>query len=399
MKCLSALSGLVGQDSIERFVSDFLDRECFHRSWGVNYFRDSLSLDELSRFLCRRNLHAGEVSLICDGAILDASTVEMTDSYAPGQRAIDLDRMITMAFQKQCSLVINNGGIYFDGLSRLTEHLSKELHSIAHANVYITPKGARGFKVHWDTHDVFAIQLHGTKRWYLYEPRTVLPFPDEPSPILDEASLTPYAMPNVEMREGDVLYVPRGVIHRAEALAEASIHITIGLQRPLLSDWLRRESMDRQRHELARMAIDPRLFEDDGEVWGAMKAIIDKMGSCNEESLVASLNSCLAELRERRVKRVSSEWLNLFLELGSLRDGQAIRVLYRKEDLIEAEGELRITFGYRRLRLPTRFCQVAYHAAGAERLTVKDLENWISPAESERFVANLLADGFAVPID
>ena len=41
------------------------------------------------------------------------------------------------------------------------------------ANVYFTPPRAQGFKTHHDTHDVFILQLLGSKRWRTYPIRRV----------------------------------------------------------------------------------------------------------------------------------------------------------------------------------------------------------------------------------
>ena len=37
-------------------------------------------------------------------------------------------------------------------------------------NMYVTPPSARGFDVHFDYEDVIIIQVHGSKRWRLWEP-------------------------------------------------------------------------------------------------------------------------------------------------------------------------------------------------------------------------------------
>ena len=39
----------------------------------------------------------------------------------------------------------------------------------------LTPEGAQGFDPHFDTHEVFVLQVEGHKHWRLYGPGRVLP--------------------------------------------------------------------------------------------------------------------------------------------------------------------------------------------------------------------------------
>lgn len=93
-------------------------------------------------------------------------------------------------------------------------------------NLYFTPPGAQGFKVHHDTHDVFVLQVEGSKRWRVHDPVIALPLvgqefaghEDELGPVTEEFILC----------AGDMFYCPRGVPHEAETTGEPSLHITLG---------------------------------------------------------------------------------------------------------------------------------------------------------------------------
>src|SRR4051812_3649642 len=43
------------------------------------------------------------------------------------------------------------------------------------ANVYLTPPHSQGFKPHFDTHDVFVLQVEGSKHWKIYDSPILLP--------------------------------------------------------------------------------------------------------------------------------------------------------------------------------------------------------------------------------
>ena len=91
--------------------------------------------------------------------------------------------------------------------------LAAELGHPVQANAYVTPPQNQGFDDHYDVHDVFVLQIAGTKRWHVHAPVHADPLRDQPwndhaaavreraaqEPLLDEV-----------LHPGDVLYLPRG---------------------------------------------------------------------------------------------------------------------------------------------------------------------------------------------
>ena len=112
-------------------------------------------------------------------------------------------------------------------VARFCRRLELELSHPVQANAYITPPGERGLGVHYDTHDVFVLQLAGRKRWTLYEPVFELPLPSQPWSA--STSSAGDELLDVELAPGDCLYVPRGVPHEATSLDGMSAHLTLGV--------------------------------------------------------------------------------------------------------------------------------------------------------------------------
>ncbi len=106
-----------------------------------------------------------------------------------------------------------------------------------HANMYLTPKGAQGFHAHFDGHEVFVLQLEGTKHWRFYGSGRELPLPDEDGPVAPE-TLGPVTQ-EVLVRPGDMLYMPRGHVHEAFTSEQASMHLTVGVKVYRMTDLLR----------------------------------------------------------------------------------------------------------------------------------------------------------------
>jgi hypothetical protein len=98
---------------------------------------------------------------------------------------------------------------------------------MVHTNLYFTPPGAQGFDPHYDTHEVFVLQIDGDKHWRLYGPGKELPLPNDKSAISKEQLGPPTQ--EVLLRSGDLLYLPRGHIHEAHTSESASLHLTVGV--------------------------------------------------------------------------------------------------------------------------------------------------------------------------
>jgi lysine-specific demethylase/histidyl-hydroxylase NO66 len=116
-------------------------------------------------------------------------------------------------------------------LARLANNLALALDHPVQVNAYLSPSGSRGLDLHFDFHDVFVVQLGGSKRWRVWTPlaRTTNPVKGRHSiaaPRLEELG---DPLLDITMCAGDCLYLPRGYPHSAETVDQHSDHLTIGL--------------------------------------------------------------------------------------------------------------------------------------------------------------------------
>jgi len=106
------------------------------------------------------------------------------------------------------------------------------------ANAYAAFGPEPATNVHWDTHDVFVLQLKGKKRWRVYAPTHPLPVinqisNDHKNDLIDAPVL------DLELEEGSCLYVPRGWWHKVEPIAGFdTIHLAVAIHVPLILDYL-----------------------------------------------------------------------------------------------------------------------------------------------------------------
>jgi ribosomal protein L16 Arg81 hydroxylase len=85
------------------------------------------------------------------------------------------------------------------------------------------------FRAHWDTRDVFAIQLIGRKRWIVYEPSFDSPLHMQQSKDVESDYPCPEE-PYMDfiLEAGDIFYLPRGWWHNPLPLGEETLHLAVG---------------------------------------------------------------------------------------------------------------------------------------------------------------------------
>ena len=112
-------------------------------------------------------------------------------------------------------------------LARLCRVMEQTFSSHFQTNIYLSPPNAQGFKTHFDSHDVFVLQVSGSKLWTLYDTAIALPLRGQAFDP-DKHTAGPPTREFV-LHAGDLFYCPRGLFHSARSTDEKSLHITLGL--------------------------------------------------------------------------------------------------------------------------------------------------------------------------
>ena len=214
-------------------VRTFLDRYWgqapLHRAGAdPSGFADLFSLDEVDRIVSSSSPRTPAFRLVRDGRPLPPAGYTRTARIGGQSVSGVADPAVIFGEFR------NGATIVFQGLQRSTPPLTRfcralelELSHAVQANAYITPAGSRGLGVHYDTHDVFVLQLAGSKQWSIYEPILTDPLPTQPWRGTADDAGEPCL--SVDLQAGDSLYVPRGFLHSAPAQQDLSAHLTIGV--------------------------------------------------------------------------------------------------------------------------------------------------------------------------
>ena len=113
-------------------------------------------------------------------------------------------------------------------LAELCRSMAAELSAGCQVNAYLTPPGEKGLATHYDTHDVFVLQITGAKHWRLFEETVRLPLEGRSTRARTESQTDPTT--EFDLVAGDAIYLPRGFAHEAAAGDSLSLHLTVGVR-------------------------------------------------------------------------------------------------------------------------------------------------------------------------
>jgi ribosomal protein L16 Arg81 hydroxylase len=212
---------LIAPFSREQFFSEYWEKKpLLLRREDSAYYTELLSLKILDRVLTTQTLQ-GDTAFIAN-AQKQVSREEFT--FPDG--VVDVARLFQQ-FAEGGTIVFNQLHTYVPMLADLCRSLERELSTRFQTNIYLTPTKAQGFPSHYDSHDVFILQVHGTKHWILYDAPIELPFRGQPFQR-NETKIGAVSA-EFDMRPGDMLYMPRGILHDAQTRETETMHITVGV--------------------------------------------------------------------------------------------------------------------------------------------------------------------------
>ena len=219
----SVIDWLVDPLSIKDFIGEYWGLQPLHISRNNPAYYSSLfslaTLDELLGFsFTNKNVRTAWDGHQRSPVILagpdKTSICNFYEYYAQGQ-----------------SVVIRNVHLRWEPIGALVNALSREIGFRVGTHLYATPEASQGFGIHWDDHDIFALQLEGQKEWTLFDSGPTLPRRSSGHREYQKQIIDDPGEPSHEilLEAGDLLYFPRGVIHRARAQTKSSLHLTFGI--------------------------------------------------------------------------------------------------------------------------------------------------------------------------
>ena len=375
------------------FERDYCEQRLLHvRREASPYYAELLSVSDLDHVLGTHAAGWRDVGLVrSDGEVPAREYANDAGRIRPLDVAGHFDDGATVVFNQLQRRV--------PALARLCAALGRRFSSRVQTNAYLTPPDARGFAPHWDTHDVFVLQVSGSKRWSTYGTPVKLPLRGqrfEPGTPPGEVSR------EFELGPGSALYLPRGLMHAARSTAEPSLHITLGITAFTWADFLVESvAAAALEHEALRRNLPREFAREEFPAAERRRLLGEKLAFVQSRFDPAAVWG-------RFAGEVQAADAPLFTDLLSQRLGGADRLTLRSRVrrraglLTEAaqEGETcLVRFCGRELRLPAAAWPALRFATAADEFAVQDLPDCLDADGKLTLVTRLVREGILQPSD
>jgi len=234
----TADSRLTGHAVFEWLVAPFGAAQFYEQHWeqlplllerphNRGYYEGWLDVEQLWSMLAEHSLHYGE-DIDCT-TFKDGTRKTLTPANTHlGDRAVAAE--VQQLYQAGCSVRLRKPHKHSDRLWKLLQALEEEWGSYCGVNAYLTPQGTQGFAPHYDDIDAFVLQVEGSKHWRVYKPPAksdMLARYSSSDLTVEQLAALGEPMIDVTLQPGDLLYMPRGFVHQADAQATDSLHLTL----------------------------------------------------------------------------------------------------------------------------------------------------------------------------
>jgi ribosomal protein L16 Arg81 hydroxylase len=199
----SRLEWLLDPFDSKRFADEYWERKPLLVTWNnQSHYSELFSLVDFDELLTRRALCSSRIRIV--GGEINPPPASQDDVFT---RAHAVEALFS-DFRHGATLVAQSIHEQCLPLMEFCRALASTFSATFQINAYLTPARSRGLNPHYDTHDVFVLQIFGKKRWRLYSEGVRMPLGGQV--YSGEFSQTPEPLQIFEISPGDLIYIPRG---------------------------------------------------------------------------------------------------------------------------------------------------------------------------------------------
>jgi ribosomal protein L16 Arg81 hydroxylase len=391
MSIYSKFETLISPHTVEEFFENYYEKKYLYISRNdKKYYDEILNSDDVDLFFQNKSLQASGLRVAKEGNNLPVHKWTRT----LGQSSIvDNDKLFLLLHQGY-TVIIQAADRSIIKLINFCSELELELQFILQFNIYITPPHSQGLEPHYDDHDIFILPVCGYKTWRFYN--TAFELPSHKQPYYKHMSNFELATPyfEQEIKPGDLLYIPRGLVHEAVTTDSTSIHITLGLH-PFYGFDLLQEIVELARDNLEFRRATPNGFTDKYQ-----RSLFKEKFYQLCQDFVNNLD--VDELLERKlnqfIKNKTSENQKRFKDFLQVHQLNLNSILSRRENIIfrvDKDNEnIYINFSGKKLEFPLVMALSINTILQAEPFTVKDIGGLISDQEKIDLTTQFVREGF-----
>nr|WP_315422416.1 cupin domain-containing protein [uncultured Pedobacter sp.] len=231
------INQLFGEISWQGFIEQYWQKKSYYvQGQNTEYFASLISRQEIDTLIKTNGGKTDFVISLIGGKIVnpEKGVGHKAPSYWTAGNVFE-------SFEKGSTIRLGNIASHCLSIRKLQQHFEANLQTDININLYLTPPGSRAFGAHYDDHDVFIVQISGSKIWKLFSPAE-----ESPVEVLHRGragwlkkempgskKVRPLPIPDqdwsIKMQAGDLLYVPRGHVHQVYSEDEESLHLTVAV--------------------------------------------------------------------------------------------------------------------------------------------------------------------------
>jgi hypothetical protein len=236
------LTGLLAPMDSDEFFRSYCSKLFCHIPGPADKFVRLLPWGDLNSILELHTLRPSQFELVKSGMPVDPRSYteyRTREGWVVPRVKV---KEFTSQLREGATLVLSHIHEMYPPLMVLAESLERTFRAPSGINVYAAWRETHGFGVHRDKHDVFVVQVSGKKRWRVY------------GASKDGKAPQDHIWEDV-LNAGDLLYLPRGWWHAAVPLNEPSLHLSISVENPTISDVLTWAASELRTHELGEVNV------------------------------------------------------------------------------------------------------------------------------------------------
>ncbi|MEI8257566.1 MAG: cupin domain-containing protein [Deltaproteobacteria bacterium] len=369
------------------FLTEYWERKPLVLSRGLGgYYDELLSLSVVDRVLTSHHFFHPSIRQVT------AARETAVEEYTFPDGLIDTRRLLK-AYSEGSTIILNQLELQVPPLLEFCRGLERELATRMQANTYVTPRNSQGFKPHYDSHDVFVLQIHGSKHWLFYD--TPIELPMRGQGFRPEDTEAGAVTREFTLHPGDLLYIPRGLMHDARTTGEDSVHITAGVLATTWSELL----LEAVGHAAIgdrdlRRALTPgfaRAGAGRAEAAQTLRAMMQRVvDSLDAEALLDQAADDLIGTRVALMENQLEQLVRLDRIGADTRVGPRPKLIYR---LRETDEHVVISIFGTELKLPIHTARPLRYALETPSFAVRDLPDDLDAPGKLVLVRRLVREG------
>lgn len=398
MRKTPTLDKLLQPITTQQFFAEYFEKKhLIIRGRDRHHYDDILNINDLDVFFQNRQTAASGIDLVKEGqAIPIRAWAYLNSNERLGYLANN--HKLLAQYNDGATIILSSAEGSIPKLSDFHLNVEHELDFRCQCNLYLTPGSSRGFDLHHDDHDVFILQTMGTKLWKVYDAKVSLP--------TDKWShLGPYTEDELDepieefvLEEGDLLYIPRGLIHCACTTNEASAHVTLGLHPVCIYELLK--ALVKKAEDLEELRESAPFGLNVGRSNGELESLLrEKFGELLQETDIDDLLTMRRGMnRQARARPMAGRFSSMF-QIDSI----GLTTVLTREPAMEyqlldspEDNTVKVILPGRELPFPAFMKNSIESLLNATQLSVQDISGLITDSGRVELAKTLVKEGALV---